>query len=40
MQYSSSIEIVIRKNNKGKKISIECPISIVDYNTFIDGVDR
>ena len=31
---------VLRRQKDGSRLSIPCPMSIVDYNTFMGGVDR
>ena len=31
---------VLRRQKDGTRISVPCPTSIVDYNTFMGGVDR
>ena len=32
--------LVARKRVEGSIINVECPVSIINYNTYMGGVDR
>ncbi|XP_029348064.1 piggyBac transposable element-derived protein 4-like, partial [Acyrthosiphon pisum] len=40
MHNASESTIVNRKNKKGEKIAVKCPVGITDYNKHMGGVDK